>query len=511
MQNRAPTNTSAPGCAADIDPASVDDITLALARFAVRTPSEAIPDRAYAAARMALLDALGCALAGSRAPGVAPVIDLAKYWGGREEATLWFHGGAVPAPAAAFANSTQLHALDFDDYHAPSDTHVTAVLVPAVLAAAEAADASGRDALAALVLGIEVVGRLGRACMARRDHAGFLPASVIGGFGSAAAACRLQGCTVEQTVNALGIGYAHASGNRQALFDRTLTKRIQPAIAARAGVFAACLAVRDFTGPHRIIGGQPGSLTRIFGYTGGGKAEPPTVGEVMAPRTAWAVEELEYKRFACCGVSDKPIQAAIALASGHDLDFEQINEVRIFGDCVGSPFGNVVWHDTPTPHVLAQFCVPYATASALRNRRYGPAEIFPERIAADRDVDALARRTRMCPWSDYEGNRRNGSVIVQVVFRDGRVLESETSESPRFRSPDDDVELLDKFRCNLAFSGRRKERESGEFEAAVRKLDTLPRIRDFIENNLAEPGESDPEIKGNQQTFTTARRSNVIP
>ena len=88
---------------------------------------------------------------------------------------------------------------------------------------------------------------------------------MIGGFGATAAACRLEGCTVEQTVDAMGIWYAQASGTRQALFDRTLTKRIQPGIAARAGVFSCDLARRDFTGPQRIIGRRTASLTQIYG------------------------------------------------------------------------------------------------------------------------------------------------------------------------------------------------------------------------------------------------------
>jgi 2-methylcitrate dehydratase PrpD len=250
---------------AQIVSASVDNVTLALSRLAIETKADDIPDQAYQAAKAAMLDALGCAFAGYDAPGVPAVVELTKHWGGRAEATVWFDGMKVPAPAATFANSVQLHAMDFDDYHGPSDSHVTSVLVPTVLAMGEVHDASGKETLAALILGAEVIGRLGRAYTSRRTQRGFLPTSIIGGFGATAAACRLHGCSVEQTVNAMGIWYAHCSGNRQALFDRTLTKRIQPGIAAQAGVFASYLARTGFTGPKRIIGGQEASLTRIYG------------------------------------------------------------------------------------------------------------------------------------------------------------------------------------------------------------------------------------------------------
>ena len=188
-----------------IDPASVDDITLALSKLAIETEVNDVPAKAYTAAKVAVLDALGCAMAGHNAAGVSAVVKLTKDWGGRAEATIWFDGAKVPGPAATFTNSVQLHALDFDDYHPASDAHITSVLVPTVLAMGEVNDASGKETLAALILGTEVIGRLGRACKARKAHSGFLPTSIIGGFGATAAACRLQGCSVEETVNAMGI------------------------------------------------------------------------------------------------------------------------------------------------------------------------------------------------------------------------------------------------------------------------------------------------------------------
>jgi len=463
----------------------VGDITLALARLVIETAADEIPEKAYAAAKMAMLDALGCAFPGHNAPGVQPVVDLTQEWGGREEATLWFHGGKVPAPAAAFVNSVQLHALDFDDYHPPSDAHVTSVLVPAVLAVGELRDTSGKETLAALVLGAEVIGRLGRACIARRDHRGFLPTSVLGGFGATAAACRLHGCSTEQTVHAMGIWYAHASGNRQPLFDRTLTKRVQPAIAARAAVFSSCLASRGLTGPHRIVGAQPASLTRIYGYANAEEGSPPTVGEIMAPRGDWAIEELEHKRFACCGVSVQAIEAAISLANEHDLTPEQIKEVRLFGASTRSPFGGVPWTDHPSPQALAQFCMPYAVASAIRNRRYGPAEIAPARIAEDREVDALARRTQLCDWAGWPEPRLTDGTGIQLLLKDGRTLRASRQGHRRFRSPEDDDEIRKKFTSNVEFSNLMDAQGAARFASAIQTLGDCTSVGGFVQTWLA--------------------------
>ena len=465
-----------------LDPQSTDDITLALARLAVETTADEIPEQAYEAAQAALLDALGCAYAGHDAPGVPIVIQQTTTWGGRPEATVWFDGTKVPAPAAAFANSVQLHALDFDDYHPPSDAHITSVLVPTVLAMGETNKASGKETLAALIVGTEVIGRLGRAYKKRRAHSGFLPTSVIGGFGSTAAACHLHGCSVEQTVNAMGVWYAHCAGNRQALFDRTLTKRIQPGIAAQAGVFATFLAAAGMTGPTRIAGRQGASLTQSYGCRR--DAKPPSVAELMTPYATWQIEQLHFKRYACCGVCGRAIEAAKTLAARHKLKPGDIKEIRLFGDDIHSPFGAVAWGNAPLPHVVAQFCVPYAAASAIKNACYGPQEIAPDRIAEDREVDALARRTRMCEWDQWEGTRPRARTGMQIFLTDGRKFEATCDSFQRYRWPEDRDQLTVKLKKNLAFSKLADEPAAEQLISAVKNLRACRNIAMFVRQQL---------------------------
>jgi len=465
-----------------VDPASVDDITLALSKLSVETKADAIPEEAYTAAKTAVLDALGCAFAGHDAPGVPAVVKLTKEWGGRSEATVWFHGVKVPGPAAAFANSMQTHALDLDDVHMPSVTHITSVIVPTAFAMGELNNASGKETLASVILGIEVAGRLGRACIARTAHHGFLPTSTVGGFGATGAACRLQGCSVEQTVDAMGVWYAHCSGNRQALYDRTLAKRIQPAIAARAGAFASYLAREGFTGPRRVIGGQAASLTRIYGFRR--DAKPPTVGEVMEPREFHEVQQLSYKRYASCGAGHMAIESALSLANEHDLKPADIETIWIFGVGVNSGMTGVPWRDSENPHVLAQFCAPYEIASVIKNRRFGPAEITNERIAEDKEVDALARRVKLCGWKEW-GGPKPAHQAVRIFLKDGRKLET-------WREHDDLIHpdansyawLVEKFKYNAVFSGLVNEKQADEIVQAIANLDQFDSLREFIHEHL---------------------------
>lgn len=462
-----------------IDSDSVNDITLVLSKLAIDTKINEIPDEAFMAAKTAMLDALGCAFGGHDASGVDAILSLSKDRGGKGESTIWFDGTKIPAPEAAFVNSFMLHALDFDDYHGPSDAHITSVLVPAVLAMGELNNSSGKEILAALILGTEVVGRLGRAYKARRNTIGFLPSSVICGFGATAAACRLHGLSVNETINALGIWYSHASGNRQALFDHSLTKRMQPAIAAKAALNACFLASKGITGPTRIIGKEIASLTQIYGCDP--DIVPPTVREIMTDYESWQIEQLHYKIYAACGHSGLAIRTAANLSREYNLKPEDIKEMRLFGAGTDSPFAAVPWYDHPTPQVLAQFCMPYGAASAIRNRRFGAAEISPSRIAEDREVDSLARRTRICTdWSEWIGSRPEERFGIEIDLFDGRTLQGTLDSYRRYFWPEDYDSLKLKFMLNIDFSGFLNELEGEELISAVENLNKNKNIVEFI-------------------------------
>jgi len=454
-------------------------VTQALAELALHTKSSDITPAAYKAAKRAVIDALGCALAGYNSPGVGPIVEQMKAWGGKGEAHAWVYGGTLPAPAATFANSTMVHALDLDDVHLPSTTHITSVIVPTAIAMGEATGASGKETLAAVVMGIEVACRLGVERKKRRAHGGFLPTSIMGGFGAAAATCRLKGLSVEQTTDAMGIFYAHCSGNRQALFDRTLTKRIQPAIAARAGVFAGYLAERGITGPEHVAGG-PAGLFRIYGSRG----KSPSAADVSGTRAFFEIQRLSFKKYASCGASHPLLEATIALVKEHDLKLDDVAEVEIFGVGVNSGMTGVPWRDSRNPHALAQFCAPYEVAAAIKNRRMGPAEITNERIREDKQVDALARRVRLKNPNQFGGDYPGGQTI-RLKTTDGRTLVASRDRDDALHPDlfsDDDVAA--KFTYNVNFSGLCSPQQTKALLEALNALDKADSIAEFVRKHL---------------------------
>jgi 2-methylcitrate dehydratase PrpD len=228
---------------------------------------EDIPGEVVETAKLHLLDTIGCGLA-AHALGVATEGRTAMAeLGGIEQASVIGLDGALPAPNAAFANAMLCHGLDFDDTHSDSVAHISVVVCPASLAAGEAAGASGREVLAAIVGGNEVVTRVGMAASGRFHARGFHPTAVCGVFGAVTAAARLAGAGPEATASALGIAGSFAGGLFAYLDDATPTKPMHPAWAAHGGLLAARLATLGAEGP-------PGVFENRFGlydaFVGGG-------------------------------------------------------------------------------------------------------------------------------------------------------------------------------------------------------------------------------------------------
>ena len=164
--------------------------------------------------------------------------------GGKAESTVLGEDVRVPAGQAALANGTAAHALDYDDVNLAVPGHATAVIMPAVLALAEASHATGRDVVASFVAGYEVACRVGLLVAPGHYDRGFHATSTVGVIGAAAACANLLRLTPIQAANAMSLAATQASG-LQAMFGK-MGKPLNAGLAARNGILAARLASRGF-------------------------------------------------------------------------------------------------------------------------------------------------------------------------------------------------------------------------------------------------------------------------
>ena len=233
----------------------------AISRFAEFVSSADVPAAARAAARDAVQDTVGVALAGAGEPAAGIVQRVARADAGPGACSVLGTGLTAGPTWAALANGTAAHALDFDDMCWVSLAHPSAPLVAAGLAAGEAAGASGRVLLDAYVVGFEVECALGVVMNPAHYEQGWHCTSTIGAIGAAGAAARVLGLDAETTGRALSIAASEACGLKENF--GTMVKPLQGGLAARNGVLAALLAREAFTASAHAIDGPQGFLVAM--------------------------------------------------------------------------------------------------------------------------------------------------------------------------------------------------------------------------------------------------------
>jgi 2-methylcitrate dehydratase PrpD len=417
-----------------------------LAAFGGELAYEEIPAEVVEAAKLHVLDCLGCGLA---AAGLGVATEGSRAFaelGGEPQATVIGLDTRLPAVNAAFANAMLCHGLDFDDTHSDSVSHVSTVVCPAALAAGEAAGSTGRELLTAIVAGNEVVTRVGMAASGAFHKHGFHPTAICGIFGGTVAASRLAGSDIAETVSALGIAGSFASGLFAYLEDGTATKPMHAAWAAHGSLLATRLASLGAEGPPRVIEGRFGLYHAFIG------AEPGEVdidAQLADLGQRWETPRIAYKPYPACHYIHGSLGATSTLAG--DVDPDEIEEILVTIPEAGVALvlEPVEAKLSPRSEYEAKFSLQYSTAAMLVHKQVGLRTYADEAIRDDRVLD-LARKVRYetKEFATYPGAFPGGA---RIQMKDGRTLEREfpyqagAPENPM--SPD---ELRAKFRENAS-------------------------------------------------------------
>jgi 2-methylcitrate dehydratase PrpD len=379
-------------------------LTHDLARHIADTPYSAIPQSAIAAAKFFTLDTLAVAWAGSSAPGCREAHELLVDEGGRGEATAWAYGGRLPLQAAAFINGMSSAALDYDALGRDAPVHVMVSVLPAALAIAEREQVDGKAFLTALVLGSDVMCRLGAS--ASHPHKGWSYTSVLGTFGAAAAAARLLRLDAVKTRHALGMAFLQSAGTQQFNIEPSLSKRMLSAFAARCGVYAALLAQRGLTAPSQVIEGKFG----LYSLYQGGDAASLLDGLGSEFKSV----DLSIKKYPSCGCNHTAIEGTLQLVRQYDLKPDDVTSVEVTVTPYIERIVGGVYDPSGDAQVAAQFNIRYSIACALVRRKLGLAEIEAD---SARDPSILKHIDKVTVVVDRTLNTERGPVLVKILTR----------------------------------------------------------------------------------------------
>ena len=426
------------------------------------------PVEARRVAADAWLDTIGVALAGVSEPASRIVRTTIVTDSGAACVIL---GTAVraSATAAALANATAAHALDFDDMCFVSLAHPSAPLVPAALAVAELCGASGRAALDAYVIGFEIEGRLGQLMNPRHYERGWHCTSTLGTIGAAAAASRLLGLDATVACHALAIAASEASGLKENF--GTMVKPLHAGLAARNGVHAALLAKGGMTGSSDAIDGPQGFL-HAFDSAGDSLARAlADLGE------RWEILDtgITVKLYPSCAGTHPTIDTILDLRREHGFAGADVERIEIDVDTI-TP--NVLIYGRPDTTLEAKFSMPFCASAAAVFGAVG-LDTFDARSFTNLEFDRLmsAVTMRVDPALDGSGPPLT-QARVRLALRDGRLLEREARGARGYpEQPATEQELHRKFLdcARRAMPGAAADRAL----ATVKELEQLADMRDL--------------------------------
>jgi 2-methylcitrate dehydratase PrpD len=435
-----------------------------LADFVATTGFDDVPAAVTERMKTYLLDTLAAGFLGSQLPWSRIVHDAERDRGSAGACSVFGAATAMAPASAAFVNGTMVGG--FEAEHSAHTAHPGGTVPPAALAAAEAAHASGRDLMLACVLGYEVVCRIGNAqTRLVEDQRGFHNPASNGPFSSAAAVGKVIGLNPERQLNAFGIAGSMSGGLIEFAWNGAMTKRLHIGLANRAGIEAAYLARRGFTGPETVLEGD-------FGYLHAFSPAPKPGLLTEDLGSTWMTLDMKIKPYAAHGTVQAVIAALQEFKAAHPVNPTEITEVKVKAS-TARMLQKRFLSATPRTLLQAQLSMPFVIAVTLFRDLSDPLQ-FDESTLTDEGIAKLAAAVT---WEEIE--TEDPAFAYLEIASGGTTHELFAGDyrgSPTMPARWDDV--VDKFRrySQHVLSLERQQRVI----TTIHSLDTLEDVGDLM-------------------------------
>jgi 2-methylcitrate dehydratase PrpD len=442
-------------------PAFDKPVALQIGAFAAAVDGARLPAKTRDICRQLMIDVAGLCVAARDTDYVRACLATVLSDG---PATAIGHARRMNAYDAAFVNGTAAHGEDFDDTFEGGPIHAGAVIVPAVLAAAEQRGLDGAAVMKGIAVGVEIMCRMSLVTPQAMHKACFHPTAVCGGPAAAVAVGAAIGLDAEAIARAMGTAGSLASGIIEYLADGSWTKRMHAGAAAQAGLRAAFLAEAGFKGPHTVLEGHHG-FYRAFGPSK--KPEFSHLLDGLGQR--WVTDTVAFKPFACGTMTQPYVDCAIELAR----DGVKADDIVSILCEVGEGTVHRLWEplalkQAPPNGYAGKFSTPYCMAVGFLDGDAGLGQ-FTDARTQDKAARALAAKVSFVidPANPYP-NEFTGHL--RATLKDGRVIEKRRAHMRGgAHEPLTNEAILAKFRANARFGGWNEARANA-LEAALTQV-----------------------------------------
>ncbi|WP_165054600.1 MULTISPECIES: MmgE/PrpD family protein [unclassified Adlercreutzia] len=452
--------------------------TEAFVNHFINTNYDALDEETIRRAKLRLLDSFGVAVAGARSIGVDAIRNVLVRIGGAKEATVLGFGDKLPAAHAAMLNALMMRSFDFDTVMNVAldgevfPSHLGACSVPALVAAGEFHNKSGKEILAAQVLGDDFGARL-TVCSGYAPTGLFDNTGTSSGMAAAAAVSKLYDLDAAQFLNALGLMVNMISGSTMNVMQACMTFKFPMANAARNAVFAADFARNGYTAMKDPIT-DPKGYFAMFGGDHHTEHLLTKLGEVY-------LGDAVIKPWPGCRETHMGVHAVLEATGGIPIDPDEVESFVVYLDEETPSFLNADFTFGDTNQVQGAFSGRFTAASAALNGYLRPESYLPDAMTAP-------KLSKMLDIMRIETDGSLGSLWhsrARIELKDGTIYESDVDYTlgDFDRSPLDDERVLEKFYRNVAYAGLvdcKQAERAAELLLNVEELDSLDEIFDNL-------------------------------
>ncbi len=382
-------------------------LTRALGGFVAGLRCDSIPGASIQTIRTAFADCVGVMIAGRNQD--APRLLASTIGSTGTEARVLFGSMRASALDAAWINGTAAHALDFDDVDSVLRGHPSTVLVPAILAEAEAIGASGEQMARAYAAGHQVWAELSWRDLDLHHNKGWHPTGIFGAIAAAAACANLRALDAESAARAIALGASQSAGLVSNL--GTMTKPFHAGRSAHAGVVSARLAAAGFSAAENALEHQPGFLQAV---SPAGRFDTDSAIEAGIN---WK-SRFTIKKYPLCYCAHRAVDGTLDIVKQKQPEARGIRRIIVSTSPRNAAF---LHHHLPQTALQAKFSMEFAVACAVIAGRVGLAEVTDEFVRRP-DVQSLMERVTVVL------DERKDPVMLGYAVHDSVSIETESGQ-----------------------------------------------------------------------------------
>ena len=385
-----------------------------LAEFIAGQDAADLPTQAMDHAAMLIASTIASAAMGSGLESARIVRDMARDRGGNPMVSIWFDGGPkLPVVDAAQVNAVMSDAAASDDSDLRNIVHCGTPLTATALADAEYHGLGGSDALAAIVLGYELAGRIIDAIPQVRTR-GF-HGSTVAIFAATGAAGRLLRLDADQMTHAIALAASSTGGLAKAA-DTSVAREYHAGLATANGIQAVRAARRGYRAEERILE-MPLGFFETFGGEDGAAAGAVALRDVG--RDWDIVTDMAVKLVPGGHPYHALAEAAANAAREGDIGPDKVEHITASRPGMTALTGPL----HPANLIDMAHSPAYFLAAGVADRDFSWTHATPQKIADPR-IHRLIDKVRVGPPPTENAARYRQGATVTIRTTDGREVTS---------------------------------------------------------------------------------------